>query len=111
MINDNEATLQGKIDTSSKHWRNAISSALYRLEQSGRLGTKCREREIDGTFLRDDQGRIVRLIVHQNGRSFSAPKQPEAKHRHPRSGGMRCERAFAEPRALVVRENQPLVCR
>ena len=38
MINDNEATLQGKIDTSSKHRRNAISSALYRIEQSGKIG-------------------------------------------------------------------------
>jgi WD40 repeat protein len=33
-----------------------------------------RDQDLDVTFLHDDQGRITRLIIHQNGRSFEAKK-------------------------------------
>jgi hypothetical protein len=35
-----------------------------------------RDYELDVTFLHDDEGRIMRLIIHHYGRSFEAVRSP-----------------------------------
>jgi WD40 repeat protein/serine/threonine protein kinase len=37
-----------------------------------------RDQDLDVTFLRDPEGRVTRLIIHQNGRSFEAKKVVES---------------------------------